>query len=322
MISVIIVDYKTAERCVKYINDFCRTSDYKDVSFVVVDNTPDEKNGNVISENLLESGFAQSENYNLNDMKFKHIWTFNRNGVTVIYVSDEENRGFAFANNLGAKVAKNIFSPEYLLFSNSDVQLPEVFELSALKKELENRENVAMVGPKVVGLDGKDQSPGKYVGIYKRHIVPNLLWPINKLIPGIKSFNKDLIENAQAGVVYRIIGAFMLTKTDCFFEVKGFDEKTFLYAEEPILSERLAENGLAVMYTPDVCIIHEQGLATTNRNLSNIQNLIIKRERVFESELYYYKTYKNISEFTKKLAILTFNFYLLKMKICAIIGKR
>lgn len=39
MISVIIVDYKTAERCVKYINDFCRTSDYNNVSFVVVDFT-------------------------------------------------------------------------------------------------------------------------------------------------------------------------------------------------------------------------------------------------------------------------------------------
>ena len=67
----------------KYINDFCRTSDYKDVSFVVVDNTPNEENGNVISENLLESGFARSENYNLNDMKFKHIRTFNRNGITL-----------------------------------------------------------------------------------------------------------------------------------------------------------------------------------------------------------------------------------------------
>ena len=86
MISVIIVDYKTAERCVKYINDFCRTSDYKDVSFVVVDNTPNEENGNVISENLLESGFARSENYNLNDMKFKHIRTFNRNGISIVYL--------------------------------------------------------------------------------------------------------------------------------------------------------------------------------------------------------------------------------------------
>ena len=44
----------------------------------------------MISENLLESGFARSENYNLNDMKFKHIRTFNRNGITVVYVSDKE----------------------------------------------------------------------------------------------------------------------------------------------------------------------------------------------------------------------------------------
>ena len=113
MISVIIVDYNTAERCVKYINDFCRTSDYKDVSFVIVDNTPDEKNGNVISEKLLNSGFSQSDNYNLNDIKFKHIRAFSRNRITVVYVSDEKNRGFACANNLGAKVAKEIFLPEY-----------------------------------------------------------------------------------------------------------------------------------------------------------------------------------------------------------------
>ena len=197
MISVIIVDYKTAERCVKYINDFCRTSDDKDVSFVVVDNTPNEENGNVISENLLQLGFAQLENYNLHDMKFKYIRTFNRNGITVVYVSDEDNRGFAFANNLGAKVAKNIFAPEYLLFSNSDIQLPEVFELSILKKDLEDRKDVAMIGPKVVGLNEKDQSPGKYMSIYKRHIVPNLLWPMNKAIPKLKQINYDVVKTRQ-----------------------------------------------------------------------------------------------------------------------------
>ena len=265
MISVIIVDYKTAERCVKYINDFCRTSDDKDVSFVVVDNTPNEENGNVISENLLKLGFAQSENYNLHDMKFKHIRTFNRNGITVVYVSDEDNRGFAFANNLGAKVAKNIFAPEYLLFSNSDIQLPEVFELSILKKDLEDRKDVAMIGPKVVGLNEKDQSPGKYMSIYKRHIIPNLLWPMHKAIPKLKQINYDVLNDAQDGEVYRIIGAFMLAKEKPFFEVDGFDEHTFLYAEEPILTERFRKKGYKVWYTNKVKIIHEQGISTTDR---------------------------------------------------------
>ena len=106
---------------------------------------------------------------------------------------------------MGAEVAKNIFAPEYLLFSNSDIQLPEEFELSILKKELEDRKDVAMIGPKVVGLNGKDQSPGKYMSIYKRHIVPNLLWPMYKAIPKLKQINYDVVNNAQDGEVYRII---------------------------------------------------------------------------------------------------------------------
>ncbi len=321
MISVIIVDYKTAERCVKYINDFCRTSDYKDVSFVVVDNTPNEENGNVISENLLESGFARSENYNLNDMKFKHIRTFNRNGITVVYVSDKENRGFAFANNLGAEVAKNIFAPEYLLFSNSDIQLPEEFELSILKKELEDRKDVAMIGPKVVGLNGKDQSPGKYMSIYKRHIVPNLLWPMYKAIPKLKQINYDVVNNAQDGEVYRIIGAFMLAREKPFFEVGGFDEHTFLYAEEPILTERFREKGYKIWYTNEVKIIHEQGVSTTDRTKTGIENLLVKRKRVFDSEMYYYEKYRNCSRLDILLAKWMFQFYILKLRTLSFIIK-
>lgn len=319
MISVIIVDYKTAERCVKYINDFCRTSDYNDVSFVVVDNTPNKKNGDEISEKLLRSNFAQSENYNLNGMKFKHVCAFIRNGITVIYVSNEENRGFAYANNLGAKVAKNIFAPEYLLFSNSDIQLPEAFELSALKIDLEKRKDVAMIGPKVVGLNGKDQSPGKYMSIYKRHIIPNLLWPIYKVIPKLKQMNYDVVNNASDGEAYRIIGAFMLTKEKPFWDVGGFDEHTFLYAEEPILTERFREKGYKVWYTDKVKIIHEQGVSTTDRTKTGIENLLVKRKRAFDSEMYYYEKYRNCSKLNIIFAKGMFQFYILKLRILSFI---
>lgn len=321
MISVIIVDYKTAERCVRYIEDLCRTSDDKDISFVIVDNTPNEENGNIIRENLLGLGFTRFDNCNLNDMKFKHMWTFNRNGIDVVYVSDEENRGFAVANNLGARVAKNIFAPEYLLFSNSDIQLPEVFEISVLKEKLENRKDVAVIGPKVVGLNGKDQSPGKYMSIYKRYIIPNFLWPIHKIIPKLKHVNYDVINNAQDGEVYRIIGAFMLVKEKPFFEVGGFDEHTFLYAEEPILTERFREKGYKVLYTNKVKIVHEQGVSTTDRTKTGIENLLVKRKRVFDSEIYYYENYRNCSKVDILLAKWMFRFYLLKLRILSFIIK-
>ena len=315
MISVIIVDYKTAERCAKYINDFCRTSDYTEVSFVVVDNSTNKKNGEILSKELLKSDFVQSENYNLDDMKFKQIRTFDRNGTTVVYVSDEENHGFAFSNNLGAKIAKIIFAPEYLLFSNSDIRLPEVFELSVLKKELDKRKDIAIIGPKVVGLNGKDQSPGKYMSIYKRYIIPNFLWPIYKVIPKLKQINYDTVNNAPDGEAYRIIGAFMLAKEKPFWDVDGFDEHTFLYAEEPILTERFLEKGYKVWYTDKVKIIHEQGVSTTDKTKTGIENLLVKRKRVFDSEMYYYKKYKNYSKLNILFAKWMFQFYILKLRI-------
>ena len=318
MVSVIIVDYKTASRCVQYISDFCDSSDIKDVSFVVVDNTKEPENGHVLIKGLISKGYTTKGSINIKCDNLRYQAILSKGGTNVIYVSKGENLGFARANNLGAMIAHQMFSPEFFLFSNSDIQLPKVLKLSLLVDILNSNENCAMVGPKVLGLDGKDQSPGRYLSIYRRHIIPELLWPVDKLIPGLKYINKDLIQNAGFGQVYRIIGAFMLIKTDRFFEVKGFDENTFLYAEEPILSERFAKQGLTVIYDPEVSIVHEQGVATTNKSLSDIQNLIIKRERVFKSELYYYVTYKGIGRFTEKLSECFFRFYLLKIKLYSI----
>lgn len=56
----------------------------------------------------------------------------------------------------------------------------------------------------------------------------------------------------------------------------GFDEHTFLYAEEPILTERFREKGYKIWYTNEVKIIHEQGVSTTDRTKTGIENLLVK----------------------------------------------
>lgn len=159
------------------------------------------------------------------------------------------------------------------------------------------------------------------MSIYKRHIVPNLLWPIYKAIPKLKQINYDVVNNAQDGEVYRIIGAFMLAREKPFFEVGGFDEHTFLYAEEPILTERFREKGYKIWYTNEVKIIHEQGVSTTDRTKTGIENLLVKRKRVFDSEMYYYEKYRNCSRLDILLAKWMFQFYILKLRTLSFIIK-
>lgn len=42
-----------------------------------------------------------------------------------------------------------------------------------------------------------------------------------------------------------------------------FDENTFLYCEENILSERFMSKGYITLYDPTFVIIHEEGNATS-----------------------------------------------------------
>lgn len=168
---------------------------------------------------------------------------FRMDGVcSIILVKSPHNGGFAKGNNLGAKVAQIVFKPEYLLFTNNDILFPEQIDINQLVRHLYESSNIAIVGPKILGLNGKPQSPARQVDIWHRWIYPMLFWPFGyylKSIGKITQKSGDTIPNAVSGTVYRVMGSFMLCHSQRFFECGMFDENTFLYGEEMILSERL-----------------------------------------------------------------------------------
>lgn len=101
------------------------------------------------------------------------------------------------------------------------------------------------------------------------------------------------------------MGSFIFLKSDYFKEVGGFDEKIFMYSEEPILSEKLLEKNLHCYYWDDYKVIHEHG-ATVKNSISKIQ----EKKLVFESLIYYLKEYRNVSDFRITLSRWHFNVYL------------
>lgn len=310
MVSVIIVEYKTYDRCFKFIQDFLNASDIKELSFVIVDNSPEKSNGIQLISLLKSTGCIEKSKLD----KKNNILLEGTNSK-IAYIFSEKNVGFAKANNLGLKYAMDLFKPDYILFSNSDIRLPATLKLSILVNDLDKDDGIGIVGPKIVGLDGRDQSPGKYVNIFKRHIIPELFWPLNKIIPGLKSINADIIQDAPLGRYYRIIGAFMLCKTSAICKIGGFDSNTFLYAEEPILSEKFYEISMTVLYDPRVRIIHEQGVSTNDRKLKSGINLINKRKRSFDSEFYYYGHYMRNNKIILVLSKAVFRLYIWKLNV-------
>ena len=57
-------------------------------------------------------------------------------------------------------------------------------------------------------------------------------------------------------------GSFVVFSAKAFQYVDGFDERTFLYYEEPILYLNLMKKGLVTVYDPEIVIYHKDGRAT------------------------------------------------------------
>lgn len=289
MLGIVVLNYKDHDRTIRYVKGQLLTINipYK---IAVVDISATESSSqllsNSLSAELLPLNRAPSDS--------------NRN---VFVVWTEDNLGYARGNNLGAEFLISHFDVKWLLITNNDLIINEEDVVKVLVRKLEEDLSIGAIGPKVIGLDGRDQSPHRCLSIWSHMIWPKLLYPLFAPFKHLH-FMREVIQNAEEGYYYRIIGCFLVFRYKAFKEAGGFDSKTFLYGEEQIMAERMLRVGYRFYYLPEKKIIHDNG-RTVNSNLT-------KRERSrisIDSLLYYYRTYRNASLLACDMARFSDRFY-------------
>lgn len=194
----------------------------------------------------------------------------------------EENLGYARGNNMGAKLLAQHFDITEWLFSNSDIELTDSDVMSTLIAKMHSVPNCGSIGPQVLGLTGQDQSP-----YYDR---PSLLRQIGwRLMPFLRNMKQVYPKpEPSEGECYWVIGAFVLVDKVAFARCGGFDNRTFLYNEEMILSERMAQLGYVNYFLPSVSVLHYERASTSGTDADSR-----RRQIEFDSLLVYYKHYRN-----------------------------
>lgn len=286
MLGIVLINYKSVDEVVQFVrNELSKIKvNYK---LVIVDNSTDDE----IFNKLIK--FLSAE---------KVCDHFNRK-ADIYAIQSDSNLGYARANNLGARFLIDEFNPSHLLFSNSDIELTSNNVIEVLLRKLKANPKIGCISPKIVGIDGIDQAPARYLKFYTSCMYKYLIASIRD------SFSKhrltDVIPNAKEGSYYRLSGSFMLCDSNIFREINYFDEGTFLYAEELILGEKLLRKGYHNYFFPEVKILH---------NESQIVNKFAQKEktlkRSFESKIYYYRKYKNVSNLEVLLGKFSFFIYL------------
>lgn len=207
---------------------------------------------------------------------------FENRFLSVNFIWNKTNSGFAKANNQALKIAKG----EYILFINPDTIVAEdCFEkcISFIK----SKNNNCALGIKMIDGSGnflkesKRAFPSPSTSFYK-------LSGLSKLFPHSKTFSKYhlgyLSENKNHEVDV-LAGAFMMIPKRILDIVGGFDEEFFMYGEDIDLSFRIQKAGFKNYYFAESSIIHFKGESTKKGSLNYVK-IFYKAMSIFVKKHY------------------------------------
>lgn len=169
------------------------------------------------------------------------------------------NIGFAAAANQGTKLATG----EILFFVNPDTRWHEAF-FGQLQQLFREKEEVGVVGVALQNPQGKREAFSAGDFLTPSTLLRRALWRPRY---------------ATAGQIDWVSGGAMAIRTSLFRELKGFDERFFLYFEDMDLCLRVARARKQVWYQAEYSLLHFSGKSHTGRRL---------QKKYYDASLRYY----------------------------------
>lgn len=178
------------------------------------------------------------------------------NHPEIEYIFNNKNIGFGKAHNLVLNKIKN--TSTYHLILNPDVFFTADV-IPNLIKEVVKINNLAMIAPKVVYNNGKQQFICRKFPTFIDLVIRRL----HIFKQRIKEQEYQNINLSKPFFPDAVHGCFMLFKTKDFITLNGFDERYFLYMEDIDICKKIHYSDKKILYFPNEKIthIHRKGSA-------------------------------------------------------------
>jgi len=292
--AIILLNYNSEEDlfvCTKQINKQVGV----DLITIVVDNASCSKCVKNIKtwENIFEEKPYSGSKKELFDLIENN--KLDGNTFSTFFIYNDENKGYSAGNNIGIKLA-DYLGVDAVLIANPDMRFENEKYIYELSKVLFSNQKYFIAASRIIGLDGKDQNPWR-----EAEFTEELLWPL--WLVWKKSYAIDYPKD-NIVTVPKVCGCCFMAKMDFLREIGYFDENTFLYSEEPILSAQVKEKQGAIVFTPVIEAIHAHK-KSEKENSSKRMLLFIK------SRKYYLKKYSGYNRI--KLLILNLSYAVLAL---------
>jgi N-acetylglucosaminyl-diphospho-decaprenol L-rhamnosyltransferase len=150
--------------------------------------------------------------------------------------------------------------PEFFVVANPDVQWGP-HSIDAMLAAAARWPRAGSLGPLIRDPDGTVYPSARHQPSLVRggmHAVVGPLWKSN---PWTAAYRQDRLEPTERPVGW-LSGSCLLLRRAAFDEVRGFDERYFMYMEDVDLGDRLGEAGWLNVYVPSAEVLHDKGHAT------------------------------------------------------------
>jgi hypothetical protein len=185
----------------------------------------------------------------------------------ITLIANEDNTGFAKANNQGMEVA----SGRYVLLLNSDT-LVQPDTLDTMIRFMDTHPELGASGCKVILPDGSlDKACKRGFPTPSASFYYAFGW--SKRYPDNPKYNQYQLGHLSPDDEYPVdvlVGAFMLVRRETIEQVGGLDETFFMYGEDIDWCYRIKQAGWGIYYYPRTYIIHIKGGSARRRPLKII----------------------------------------------------
>lgn len=177
------------------------------------------------------------------------------------------NLGYGSAVNRA--VATIPADQEFVLVVNPDVVWGPG-SIDVLLEAAKRWPTAAALGPLVRDPDGSVYPSARHLpGLFRgaMHAVVGFVWKSNPLS---KAYRQEYLEPSERPVGW-LSGSCMLLRRAAFDQVRGFDERYFMYMEDVDICDRFGKAGYLNVYVPGSEILHDKGHSTGRDPARNLK---------------------------------------------------
>lgn len=214
----------------------------------------------------------------------------------IYVIKTDENKGYAYGNNYGIKYLTKNYKIDNIIISNPDIIVEEEV-IKGLIKDLKENKDISIIAP-LIKQNGEEAN-GWRIPTFKDELLSNInyvhRWARKKM------FYPKIDEKLQKVEV--VSGCFFMIRKSDFEQIGYFDEGTFLYYEENIISYKLKELNKNVYVDNELSVIHNESVSV-DKNINSIRKYKILKT----SQKYFQKKYVKANIF--KIFILRMFYYI------------